>query len=62
MRLDELASYYGYDLQDFTNHPNYRDRQGKVYALVDRRNGQVACVYATKKQIKDYLQRSDRNG
>jgi hypothetical protein len=58
--IEELASYCGYDFKDFTGHPNYRDRKGKVYALIDRRNGQAACIYATKQQIKSYLERSDR--
>lgn len=54
-KIEELANYYGYDFIDYTGHPNYKNRKGKAYGLIDRRNRELACVYATKQQIKNYL-------
>jgi hypothetical protein len=51
--LIELANFYGFDFEE--DLETYSERKGKTYALRDRRTGLVACVYATQKQIENYL-------
>jgi len=53
--LHQLAEYYGFDFVDLKHAPNYSDRKGHVWGLIDRRTKILVCVHATKQQILDYL-------
>lgn len=55
--VDDLANYYGFTIMEITGKPGYKDRKGKVYGLIDRRDGKIAAVYATKGQFKRLLSR-----
>jgi len=55
MKINELANYLGFDYIEDYNHPSYKDRKGKVHALIDRRTKLIACTYSTKAQIREYL-------
>lgn len=57
MTLEELANHYGYDFVELTGKLGYESRKGKVFGLRDRRDGTIACAYATTTQIKEYLLR-----
>ena len=58
MKSDDLVkmlNHYGYDLLDVRDRPGYEDRKSGAWAVIDRRDGKFACVYATKKQIEQWL-------
>ena len=54
--LTKQLNHYGYDLIDYKNKPGYEQRKGAAWAVIDRRNGQLCCVYATKEQIKNWME------
>lgn len=53
--IKELANFYGYDFEELTGKLGYENRKGCTYGLRDRRDGTIACAYATTTQIKTYL-------
>lgn len=56
--LQELANYYGYDLQDMTNQPPYNQRKGKTVGICDRRTGLVIATYAkSNPKLKQFFER-----
>lgn len=56
--LHELAHYYGYDIQDLSNHPLYQDRKGRTYGITDRRTGQMIATYAAANpKLKQFFDR-----
>jgi hypothetical protein len=52
IEIKELASYYGYDYTELTGKAGYETRKRKTYALKDRRDGSIACAYATPRKLR----------
>jgi hypothetical protein len=55
-KLADRANHLGYDLLDLTGTPHYRERKGKVWGLLDRRNGKMGCICSTLGRIKKHLE------
>ena len=54
----ELASFYGYDIKDVSEHPLYKERKGRTYGIVDRRNGVMVATYAAANpKLKNFFNR-----
>jgi hypothetical protein len=53
-RLDHL----GFDLEDYSDHPNYRHRKGSVFGIIDRRTARAIATYSTVAQIKKWIERT----
>ncbi|MCW5316162.1 hypothetical protein GTQ43_20790 [Nostoc sp. KVJ3] len=53
--LEQLANYLGYDFRELVDDWRYKDRKGKVYEIIDRREKKVAAVFSTLSQIEAFL-------
>lgn len=43
--LKEIASYYGFDVNDVSNQYPYSERSGITYGIFDRRTNQMTASY-----------------
>ncbi|MBD2152510.1 hypothetical protein H6F44_20660 [Pseudanabaena sp. FACHB-1277] len=56
-KAKKLADHYGFDLEYFADHPDYRERKKGIFLITDRRSKLIAAAYSTAWQCLKYFDR-----
>ncbi|NJO30181.1 MAG: hypothetical protein HC874_23590 [Richelia sp. SL_2_1] len=56
--LQEVANFYGFDVNDISDRIGYQNRKGKTYGIFDRRDGRLVASYAAANpKLKEFFDR-----